>query len=115
MSTGSKKKELSLKVAEARQRDIGRKIARVDSIGMKELELSPGDLIEITGRRSTVAIVWPPYKEDDGQGIIRIDGEIRRNAGTSVGSTSGLARRQPSQPLKLFSTVRAPPLRRRFR
>jgi transitional endoplasmic reticulum ATPase len=85
MSTGSKKKELSLKVAEARQRDIGRKIARVDSIGMKELELSPGDLIEITGRRSTVAIVWPPYKEDDGQGIIRIDGEIRRNAGTSVG------------------------------
>jgi transitional endoplasmic reticulum ATPase len=72
-------------VAEARQRDIGRKIARVDSIGMKELELSPGDLIEITGRRSTVAIVWPPYKEDDGQGIIRIDGEIRRNAGTSVG------------------------------
>jgi transitional endoplasmic reticulum ATPase len=42
-------------------------------------------LIEITGRRSTVAIVWPPYKEDDGQGIIRIDGEIRRNAGTSVG------------------------------
>jgi transitional endoplasmic reticulum ATPase len=52
---------------------------------MKELELSPGDLIEITGRRSTVAIVWPPYKEDDGQGIIRIDGEIRRNAGTSVG------------------------------
>jgi len=85
MSTISKKKELSLKVAEARQRDIGRKIARVDSIGMKELELSPGDLIEITGRRSTVAIVWPPYKEDDGQGIIRIDGEIRRNAGTSVG------------------------------
>jgi transitional endoplasmic reticulum ATPase len=85
MSTGFKKKELSLKVAEARQRDIGRKIARVDSIAMKELELSPGDLIEITGRRSTVAIVWPPYKEDDGQGIIRIDGEIRRNAGTSVG------------------------------
>ena len=81
----TRKKELSLRVAEARQRDIGRKIARVDSQGMKELELSPGDLIEITGRRSTVAIVWPPYKEDDGQGIIRIDGEIRRNSGVSVG------------------------------
>ena len=85
MSTASKRKDISLKVAEARQRDIGRKIARVDSMGMKELELSPGDLIEITGKRSTVAIVWPPYKEDDGQGIIRIDGEIRRNAGASVG------------------------------
>ncbi|MCS7129033.1 MAG: CDC48 family AAA ATPase [Candidatus Caldarchaeum sp.] len=80
-----KRKELSLRVAEARQRDIGRKIARVDSMGMKEIELSPGDLIEITGRRTTVAIVWPPYKEDDGQGIIRIDGEIRRNSGVSVG------------------------------
>ncbi|MEM4280579.1 MAG: CDC48 family AAA ATPase [Candidatus Caldarchaeum sp.] len=80
-----KKKELSLRVAEARQRDIGRKIARVDSQGMKEIDLSPGDLIEITGRRTTVAIVWPPYKEDDGQGIIRIDGEIRRNSGVSVG------------------------------
>ncbi|MCS7138251.1 MAG: AAA family ATPase, partial [Candidatus Caldarchaeum sp.] len=80
-----KRKELSLRVAEARQRDIGRKIARVDSMGMRELELSPGDLIEISGRRTTVAIVWPPYKEDDGQGIIRIDGEIRRNSGVSVG------------------------------
>ncbi|MEM2515294.1 MAG: CDC48 family AAA ATPase [Candidatus Caldarchaeum sp.] len=80
-----RRKELSLRVAEARQRDIGRKIARVDSQGMKEIDLSPGDLIEITGRRTTVAIVWPPYKEDDGQGIIRIDGEIRRNSGVSVG------------------------------
>ncbi|MCS6769204.1 MAG: CDC48 family AAA ATPase [Candidatus Caldarchaeum sp.] len=80
-----RRKELSLRVAEARQRDIGRKIARVDSLGMKEIELSPGDLIEITGRRTTVAIVWPPYREDDGQGIIRIDGEIRRNSGVSVG------------------------------
>jgi len=85
MSSAGKKKEISLRVAEARQRDIGRKIARVDSQGMKEIDLSPGDLIEITGRRTTVAIVWPPYKEDDGQGIIRIDGEIRRNAGVSVG------------------------------
>ncbi|MCS7133857.1 MAG: CDC48 family AAA ATPase [Candidatus Caldarchaeum sp.] len=83
--SAAKKRELSLRVAEARQRDIGRKIARVDSLGMRELELSPGDLIEISGRRTTVAIVWPPYKEDDGQGIIRIDGEIRRNSGVSVG------------------------------
>jgi len=77
--------EVQLRVAEARQRDIGRKIARVDSRAMKELGLSPGDLIEIIGKKSTVAIVWPPYREDDGMGLIRIDGEIRRNAGVSVG------------------------------
>jgi len=77
--------EVQLKVAEARQRDIGRKIARVDGKAMRDLGLSPGDLIEIIGKKSTVAIVWPPYKEDDGMGLIRIDGEIRRNAGVSVG------------------------------
>ncbi|HID05343.1 MAG TPA: AAA family ATPase [Candidatus Caldiarchaeum subterraneum] len=81
----SRRKEINLRVAEARQRDIGRKIARVDSYAMRELELNPGDLIEIIGKRNTVAIVWPPYRDDDGQGIIRIDGEIRRNAGVTVG------------------------------
>jgi transitional endoplasmic reticulum ATPase len=85
MSNQPKKKEVSLRVAEARQRDIGRRIARIDNFAIKELELSPGDTIEITSKRSTVAIVWPPYKEDEGMGIIRIDGEIRRNIGVTVG------------------------------
>ncbi len=80
-----RRREVQLRVAEARQRDIGRKIARLDSRAIKELGLSPGDLIEIIGKRSTLAIVWPPYKEDDGMGLIRIDGEVRRNAGVSVG------------------------------
>ena len=85
MMRKSRGPEVQLRVAEARQRDIGRKIARVDSRAMRELGLSPGDLIEVIGKKSTVAIVWPPYKEDDGMGLIRIDGEIRRNAGVSVG------------------------------
>ncbi|MCS7135739.1 MAG: CDC48 family AAA ATPase [Nitrososphaerota archaeon] len=85
MSNQPKKKEVSLRVAEARQRDIGRRIARIDNAAIRELELSPGDTIEITSKRSTVAIVWPPYKEDEGMGIIRIDGEIRRNIGATVG------------------------------
>ncbi|MEM2910269.1 MAG: CDC48 family AAA ATPase [Nitrososphaerota archaeon] len=85
MSSQSKKKEVSLRVAEARQRDIGRRIARIDNAAIRELDLSPGDTIEITSKRSTVAIVWPPYKEDEGMGIIRIDGEIRRNIGATVG------------------------------
>jgi len=80
-----RRKEVQLRVAEARQRDIGRKIARLDGKAIRELGLSPGDLVEIIGKRSTLAIVWPPYKEDDGMGLIRIDGEVRRNAGVSVG------------------------------
>ena len=96
-------REVQLRVAEARQRDIGRKIARVDSRAMRDLGLSPGDIIEIIGKKSTVAIVWPPYKEDDGMGLIRIDGEIRKNAGVSVGDyvTIRKARSEPAKKIVL--------------
>jgi hypothetical protein len=76
--------EIKLCVAEAKMRDIGLKIARVDSWAMRDLGLGPGDIIQIIGKKSTVAIVWPPYKEDDGMGLIRIDGEIRKNAGVEI-------------------------------
>jgi transitional endoplasmic reticulum ATPase len=96
-------REAQLRVAEARQRDIGRKIARVDSRAMRDLGLSPGDIIEIIGKKSTVAIVWPPYKEDDGMGLTRIDGEIRKNAGVSVGDyvTIRKARAEPAKKIVL--------------
>jgi len=84
--------EIKLRVAEAKERDIGRKIARVDSRVIRELNLSPGDLVEINGKRTTIAIVWPPYKEDDGMGLIRIDPEVRRNAGVSVGEYVRISR-----------------------
>jgi len=81
----TQKKGVQLRVAEAKQRDIGMRIARIDNAVLRELNLSPGDLIEITGKKSTVAKCWPAYREDEGQRIIRIDGEIRRNAGVNVG------------------------------
>ncbi|MEM0049284.1 MAG: CDC48 family AAA ATPase [Candidatus Bathyarchaeia archaeon] len=82
MSSGSKM--ITLRVAEARGRDVGRGIARVDPKVMEILDLTPGDVIEISGKRKTVAICWPGYSEDAGKGIIRIDGYIRRNAGISI-------------------------------
>jgi transitional endoplasmic reticulum ATPase len=70
---------------------------------MRDLGLSPGDIIEIIGKKSTVAIVWPPYKEDDGMGLTRIDGEIRKNAGISVGDyvTIRKARAEPAKKIVL--------------
>ncbi len=85
MDSEPSRKIIQLRVAEAKQRDVGRRIARIDSVAWRELELNSGDVIELIGKRSTVAIVWPPYREDDGQMIIRIDSEVRRNAGVSVG------------------------------
>ncbi|MEM1654766.1 MAG: CDC48 family AAA ATPase [Nitrososphaerota archaeon] len=103
MTRDKNSREAQLRVAEARQRDIGRKIARVDSRAMRDLGLSPGDIIEVVGKKSTVAIVWPPYKEDDGMGLIRIDGEIRKNAGVSVGDYVVIrkARAEPAKKIVL--------------
>ncbi len=75
---------VSLRVAEARSRDVGRGIARLDHEVMEKLGLTPGDIVEISGKRKTVAICWPGYSEDAGKGIIRIDGYTRNNAGVSI-------------------------------
>ncbi|MBS7649336.1 CDC48 family AAA ATPase [Candidatus Bathyarchaeota archaeon] len=74
----------TLRVAEAHGRDVGRGIARVDPRVMENLGLTPGDVIEVSGKRKTAAICWPGYADDIGKGIIRIDGYTRRNAGVSI-------------------------------
>lgn len=76
--------EKTLRVAEAKSKDAERGVARVDPGLMESLELTAGDLIQITGKRKTAAIVWPGYQEDAEKGILRIDGNVRRNAGTSI-------------------------------
>ncbi|MEM2928638.1 MAG: CDC48 family AAA ATPase [Nitrososphaerota archaeon] len=91
--------EVTLKVVEAKQRDVGRKIARIDSEIMRKLDLVPGDVIEIIGKKSTTAIVWPAYREDERAGIVRIDGETRRNAGVTVGDVVQI-RKAKTKPAK---------------
>lgn len=76
--------EKVLKVVEAKSKDAGRGIARVDPAIMDILGLTPGDVVQIEGKKRTVAIVWPGYPEDANRGLIRIDGTIRRNAGTGI-------------------------------
>ncbi len=76
--------EIFLKVAEAYHRDVGRGIARVDPDVMAQLNLQSGDVIEISGKNVVPAIVWPGYPDDRGKKIIRIDGNIRSNAGVGI-------------------------------
>jgi transitional endoplasmic reticulum ATPase len=76
---------MKLKVAEAfSQADVGRSISRIDPKCMEELDLIDGDIIEIEGRKLTANTVVSS-QSDIGLGIIRIDGYIRKNAGTSLG------------------------------
>ena len=77
---------IELTVAGALVTDDGRSIARIDSKARKFLGVTPGDIIEIKGkRRSTSAIVWPAHTQDEGLDFIRIDGYIRQNIGAGIG------------------------------
>jgi transitional endoplasmic reticulum ATPase len=74
-----------LKVSEAKQqRDVGRSIARMDSDTMKKLGVTVGDVVQIDGKKATAAKAWPAYPEDQGLGLIRIDGFIRKNCSVSI-------------------------------
>ena len=79
--------ELSLKVLEAYTRDVGRGVARIDYDSMDTLNASTGDVIEIKGKRRTVAKCLPLYPSDEGKGIIRIDGLGRNNSGIAIGDS----------------------------
>ncbi len=77
--------QVQLKVLEAYTRDVGRGVARIDYDAMDALDASTGDVIEIKGKRRTVAKCLPLYPSDEGRGIVRIDGLIRNNAGVAIG------------------------------
>ncbi len=76
---------LELNVAEALKSDVGRGIVRLDSQTMEKLNVSTGDILEIKGKKVTVAIVWPAHPQDEGHRLIRMDGHVRQNAGVGMG------------------------------
>lgn len=84
--------EVKLKVVEALPDDAYKGIARIDAETMKALGVSRGDIVIIKGSRETVAIVDRAYPSDVGEGLIRIDGIIRRNAKTGIGETVVLSK-----------------------
>jgi transitional endoplasmic reticulum ATPase len=86
MNTQSSEKSAKLRVAEARTRDVGRRIARIDRETMRKLNVDVGDFIEVNGPKGREVLkVWPAYPEDEGMGIIRIDGTARKNLGVAPG------------------------------
>jgi len=60
-------------------------VARLDYESMDVLGVSSGDIVEITGKRKSVAKCLPLYSSDEGKGIIRVDGLARNNTGVAVG------------------------------
>ncbi|MEK6895915.1 MAG: CDC48 family AAA ATPase [Nanoarchaeota archaeon] len=77
--------DLRLRVLESLQDDAYKGVARIDTEIMKILGLKRGDIVTIKGERETVATIDRSYPADVGEGIIRIDGLIRKNAKTGIG------------------------------
>ena len=98
-------------VKEAAHDDAGRGIARLSIEVMKKLGLVSGDVIEIQGKKKAAGIVWPGFAQDTGYGILRVDGNIRGNAGTGIDEKVKISKSdaeyakkiviQPTQPIRL--------------
>ena len=97
-----KKPEIRLNVAEALQDDAYKGIARLDAEVMRELGIRRGDVILIKGNRETVAIADRAYPADVGEGIIRIDGILRRNAKVSIGDIVTLKKADVKEAKKIM-------------
>jgi transitional endoplasmic reticulum ATPase len=99
-------KDILLKVAKAYPNDSARGIARLDPNALLTLRLSPGDIVEIEGKRSTAAKVWRADRQDWSQDYIRIDGFIRQNAGVGIGDRVKIRKAKYSDALRI---ILAPP------
>jgi transitional endoplasmic reticulum ATPase len=77
--------EISLKVAEAQQDDIGQNSVRIGTAWMKQIGVRPGEFVEIEGNRKTVAKVDRAHPGDLGLNIVRMDGTTRKNAKAAIG------------------------------
>ena len=79
-----KDEPLQMRVGEAKQRDVGKKRARIGPQAMDHLHVTPGDVIEIIGTKSSCVVIWPVDEDEKFQDIIRIDGQTRKNAEVSL-------------------------------
>jgi transitional endoplasmic reticulum ATPase len=112
ISNGKKNKFITLKVAEAEQRDVGRKIARVDPTVAERLNISTGDALEVSslGKKTTV-LNWPARETDKDKGLIRIDGYARNKLDVGINDSVELKKVEskdarsitlaPTEPLRI--------------
>ena len=90
--TAQKDTSLRLQVAAARQEESGHGIARMPKSAFAALGITEGDVVEITGKRTTAAIAVPAYQEDQELSVVRLDGLQRGNAQIGSGEHVTLSR-----------------------
>jgi len=99
--------DLMRKATEALPKDVGRGLARIDPNDMTLTGIAPGDVIRLTGKRTTVAKAMPAFPKDRGKGIVQIDGLTRHNAGAGLGERLRLQRAEyrPAKKVRLAPLI----------
>jgi transitional endoplasmic reticulum ATPase len=64
---------------------VGRGVARIDPTDMASLGCQSGDIVMITGARTTAAKVVPTALIDRDQQIIQMDSQVRQNSASGLG------------------------------
>ncbi len=113
---GVSQQQVQLRVLEAYTRDVGHGVARIDYDAMGALGASTGDVIEIKGKRRTVAKCIPLYPSDEGRGMVRIDGLIRNNGGVAIGDVVvvKVVKVPPAEKVVIAPSEAVPPLDERY-
>ncbi len=75
---------LKLKTTEAMAKDLGRGLVRIDPADLAKMGAEVGDIVELSGKRKTVAKAMPMFKEHRGQARAQLDGVTRENAGVTL-------------------------------
>ena len=88
---------LQMRVGEAKNRDVGKKRARIGPDAMDYLHASPGDTIKINAKNSTCAIIWPTDEDEKYPDTIRIDGQTRKNLGVALNDVVEIQKIKTSQ------------------
>jgi len=73
-----------MRIGESKQRDVGKKRARIGPEAMDYLHVAPGDVIEIKGKRTSSAVVWPADEDEKNPDCVNIDGQTRKNIGLTL-------------------------------
>ena len=73
-----------MRIGESKQRDVGKKRARIGPEAMDYLHVAPGDIIEIKGKRTSSAVVWPANEDEKNPDCVNIDGQTRKNVGLTL-------------------------------
>ncbi len=87
--------KIQLRVVSLPSDEAGRGIVRVDPKVMERLGVTSGDIIEITGKKTTGARVWRGQSIHAGSGKIFMDGLVRNNSGSGIGEFVEVKRVDP--------------------